>query len=386
MPKAAYFVVMSLQDIQDPQTLRRLLDAVLLIEKDLSLHKILEALVAESCGLVSAKYGALGVLDNDTDTLSDFITYGMSPAQVESVGQHPTGKGLLGHLIIDPSPLRLADIESHPKSIGFPKFHPRMKSFLGIPVAVGGKIFGNLYLTDKLDGTEFTVIDEIALSYLATAAAIAIENSRLHDQVALYATQKDRERIARELHDEIIQRLFAIGLTMQSTLRMIEDVEVGNTIQSAIDDLDNAIKTIRTTIFALELSPEKTISGFRSQVFSLVTEMQSALGLGVSTTFDGLVDSKVTGDLALNAMSVIREGLSNIAKHTKSRTATLDITVTDTFSIIIEDNGIHRSASPNSTSRGLRNMADRADVLGGHFKFGPAKRLKGSRLEWSVPL
>ncbi len=125
---------------------------------------------------------------------------------------------MLGLLITDPRPLRLADLGSHPDSFGFPPHHPPMTSFLGVPIKVRDEVYGNLYLTDKVGWSEFTADDEALVGALALAAGIAIENTRLHQKVREVAVYEDRDRMARDLHDTVIQRLFAVGLSLQACL------------------------------------------------------------------------------------------------------------------------------------------------------------------------
>ncbi len=121
-----------------------------------------------------------------------------------------------GMLITDPRPLRVARLSSHPESFGFPPNHPPMTSFLGVPIKVRDAVYGNLYLTDKIGWSEFTGDDEALIGALAVAAGIAIENARLHTRVQEVAIYEERDRLARDLHDTVIQRLFAIGLSLQS--------------------------------------------------------------------------------------------------------------------------------------------------------------------------
>ncbi|MDA8209968.1 MAG: GAF domain-containing protein, partial [Actinomycetota bacterium] len=158
---------MPLSKIDDPQRLRRLLDAVLVIERDLSLRVVLETLVRESCMLAAAQYAALGVLDDSGSSLREFITYGMDPAVEGLIPERPTGRGVLGVLITDAKPIRIKNVSGHPLAVGFPPNHPPMTSFLGVPISVGERVFGNLYLTNKLGAEEFDQDDETLISYLA---------------------------------------------------------------------------------------------------------------------------------------------------------------------------------------------------------------------------
>ena len=195
--------------------LRRLLEAVVNIGADLSPPTVLRRIVEAAVELVGARFGALGVLDGDRTRLVEFVTVGLSDPEVAAIGHLPEGHGILGLLIVDPTPLRLPDLTEHAHSFGFPPGHPPMTSFLGVPIFVRGEVYGNLYLTDKVGGEVFTDVDEELALGVAGAAGVAIDNARLHARVRELDMLQDRERIARELHDTVIQRLFATGLSLQ---------------------------------------------------------------------------------------------------------------------------------------------------------------------------
>lgn len=161
------------------EQLTRLLDAVVAVSSDLELSEVLTRIVASACSLVGARYGALGVLHPDGEYLAEFITHGVSPEDRAAVGDPPHGRGVLGLLIRDPRPRRMRDIGSDPASYGFPPNHPPMHSFLGTPIRTRESVFGNLYLSEKLDADEFTAEDEAIVVALAAAAGVAIENARL---------------------------------------------------------------------------------------------------------------------------------------------------------------------------------------------------------------
>jgi signal transduction histidine kinase len=165
-----------------PRALRQLLEAVLLIGSDLDLHAMLHRIIEAATDLVDARYGALGVLDESGNQLADFVTFGVDDAAREAIGNLPKGLGILGSLITDAKPLRLADIREHPDSVGFPPNHPPMRSFLGVPIRVRDQVFGNLYLTDKTTAEVFDDIDEELVLGLAAAAGVAIENARLFER------------------------------------------------------------------------------------------------------------------------------------------------------------------------------------------------------------
>ena len=160
--------------------LRGLLSAVVSLTEDLSLEAVLDRLVRSACELTGARYGALGIIGGD-QALSQFITVGIDEDGIRMIGAPPTGMGVLGHLIRDPQPLRLHDLGGHPAAAGFPPNHPPMKTFLGVPVRVRDTVFGNLYLTEKTSGEDFTDADEELAVALAAAAGIAIENARMFE-------------------------------------------------------------------------------------------------------------------------------------------------------------------------------------------------------------
>ncbi len=173
-------------DVLDSQErLRVLLDAVVGIAADLDLDSVLERIVRVSCQLADARYGALGVLGAGPDRrLVQFVTHGLTDDQRASIGSLPSGHGILGVIIDSPEPLRLQQLGQHPQSYGFPAHHPPMHTFLGVPVRIRDKIFGNLYLTEKRSGGRFTAEDEEIVVALAAAAGVVIENARLYEEAA----------------------------------------------------------------------------------------------------------------------------------------------------------------------------------------------------------
>ncbi|MFD7825977.1 GAF domain-containing sensor histidine kinase [Kitasatospora sp. NPDC059803] len=164
-----------------------LLEAVLAVGRDLELTEALQHIVEAAVTLVDAEYGALGVIGED-QRLSQFIPVGVTDDQVKLIGSLPSGHGILGELIRRPEALRLSRIADHPASYGFPANHPPMRSFLGVPIRIRGKVFGNLYLTEKRGGGDFDAEDESVLATLAVAAGVAIDNARL------YARARRRQR------------------------------------------------------------------------------------------------------------------------------------------------------------------------------------------------
>lgn len=366
--------------------MQELLDAVGAIGTDLDLPRMLERIVAAAAELAGARYGALGVLDDTGTALAEFITVGLSDDEVRAIGHLPKGHGILGLLIVDKEPIRLPDLTRHRDSYGFPEHHPHMTSFLGVPLRVRDEVFGNLYLADKRSGPEFTQVDELLVVGLSVAAGVAIENARLQARVQEAAIVEDRERIARDLHDTVIQRLFATGLSLQGAVRRAEVPEVAERIEAAVEDLDLTVKHIRTAIFGLESSRGRSVNGTRAEVMTLCREAAGPLGFEPRVTFDGPIDATVQGSLAIDLLSVVREALSNVARHARATRVDIRLQALDgTLTLVVVDDGRGLPDDRSGAGHGLRNLRERAERHGGSF-VAQAALPAGTRVEWQVPL
>ncbi len=540
-------------DVLDSQErLRVLLDAVVGIAADLDLDSVLERIVRVSCRLADARYGALGVLGAGPDRrLSQFITHGLDAEQRAAIGDLPRGHGILGVIIDSPEPLRLDRLADHAQSYGFPPNHPPMATFLGVPVRIREKVFGNLYLTEKRSGGSFTVEDEEIVVALAAAAGVVIENARLYEESALrqrwleaaaeitaallgevdrakalelvadrarevagalaaavllrqegghlaievvsgdltrepaesltlgkgsiaaqvldegrsvpltgpdvratlaelgFATSgrhddlgqllllplgsqgpaagmllmtwagdigpresdvvllesfaeqaalalqvaqaqedrgrlavfEDRDRIGRDLHDLVIQRLFAVGLTLDNAARMTTLPDVSDRITGAVDDIDATIKDIRRTIF--ELSTPSSSSDLRAELGEAVAVATNALGFAPRLRTEGAVDSLVGADLRPHLLAVLREALSNVVRHANATSVVVHLRAADEVVLTVTDDGI--GYVDNGRRSGLRNMAERAESLGGTVEVGQAGPGGGTVVVWRVP-
>lgn len=372
-------------EVAGPRQLNQLLDAILTVGSDLDLPAMLRRIAHSATDLAGATYGALGVLDESHTRLAQFITVGIDDQTYEAIGDLPEGHGILGLLILDAKPLRLSDLRSHPDSYGFPANHPPMTSFLGVPIRVRGEVFGNLYLTDKVDAPAFSEVDEELVVGLAAAAGVAIENARLHTRLHELAVLEDRERIARDLHDTVIQRLFATGLSLQGSVRLVRndaEAAVGR-IESAVDELDLTVKYIRSAIFGLEAS-RPTTTGARDQVVTVVREAARALGFEPSLLLDGPIDSALTERGTAAVVATLREALSNVARHAQASRAEVSVIAGPTVTLRVVDDGIGPPAQGSTVGNGLRNMAARAEELGGTFELR-AGADGGAILEWRIP-
>ncbi|HEY3841962.1 MAG TPA: GAF domain-containing protein [Acidimicrobiales bacterium] len=368
--------------IEDPVKLRGLVQAMLILEGEFSLPVVLRRLVEAACKLVDARYGALGVLSADRTVLDQFLTVGLDEDDVLAIGPRPTGRGVLGSIIVEPSPARLRDLSKSPDSCGFPQHHPEMSSFLGLPVRVRGEVFANLYLTNKNTADEFSEDDEAMAMALALAAGAAIENAQLHAAMRDRTLTEDRDRIARDLHDSIIQRLFAVGLSLQGTARLIDNPEVANRISDAVNNLDETIRQLRTAIFDLEVTIKQ--DGFQRKVYDLMLELAPVVGSHPQATFSGVVDASIPGPIADHALATLREALTNVGKHAGASQVVVTVSVGDDLRLVVADNG-RGLAGGSVGGLGLKNLASRAERLGGSLELGTSRE-GGTRLSWSVPL
>jgi len=370
-------------DVEDPAKLLRLIDAVLMIEAAVELPVLLRHLVEEACSLVDARYGALGVLNEARTGLDPFITVGMGDEEEEAIGPRPTGRGVLGVLITEPTSLRLTDLGAHPDSYGFPPHHPPMQSFLGVTVRVRSVVYGNLYLTDKLGADEFNDQDQALAEALAIAAGIAVENTRLHERVRVLSVLDDRDRIARDLHDRVIQRVFAVGMSLQAAVRLSDRDQIVERVNKAVDDLDTTVTEIRTAIF--ELGNKTITGGLRHSVLELTEEMASSLGVRPEVTFKGPVDNAISQRIADSLLAVLREALTNAGKHAKATNYVVTISVAEDVCLEVQDNGIGIEVSQAfGAGLGLLNLRSRAERLGGSFEILTGE--DGTRLLWRVPV
>ncbi len=348
------------------------------VAAELDVDRVLGVIVDRVRHLVGARYAAMGVADSQ-GRIERFIASGLSPESRAAIGSVPRGHGLLGVIIREGQVVRADDIARHPTSYGFPPHHPPMTSFLGAPVLVKGRSVGNLYLTDKPDGEPFTDDDEHLVEMFAVHAGIAIENARLHDQVQRMAVVEERERIGKDLHDGIIQAIYAVGLSLEDVPELVED-EAGR--QDAVARVDRAIDALNLVIadirsYILRLRP--TLGGEEDPVEALARQAEE---LGMHAVIDLEVDLEDGADI-MRAMPpdrhsdllfIVREALSNVARHASATRAALLLTLEgDDLVLCVEDNGRGfdpaRVPAPDALGRhqGLTNMRDRATGMGGTF-------------------
>ena len=350
---------------------RRLIEAGMALASELSLDAVLLRIVELAVDLTGARYGALGVLAPDGRSIENFITVGITPEERAALGNPPVGHGLLGALTREPHPIRIPNIAADPRSVGFPPNHPPMTSLLGARIIGRGTVFGNIYLTDKQGAEMFDEEDERVLVVLATQAAIAVENARLYDETERRGRElqrlqvlEERERIAKELHDGVIQSLFAVGMSLQGLAVSSADPETARRLEAAVEDVDAAIRDLRNYIFGLRPG----ILADR-QLDQALKELTSEFGArsGVVTVID--VDGAAASTLASRAGEVVqlaREALSNVSRHAKATTCRVSLRRGDESIVLeIDDDGRGFDVETTTWGMGLRNLRERVESLAG---------------------
>jgi signal transduction histidine kinase len=351
---------------------RRLIEAgMILAASELSLDTVLLRIVELAVDLTDARYGALGVLTLDGRLIEEFITVGITPEERAALGDPPTGHGLLGALITEARPLRIPDISADPRSVGFPPNHPPMKSLLGAPVSGRGRVFGNIYLTDKQGAETFDEEDERVLVVLATQAAIAVENARLYDETERKSWElqrlqvlEERERIAKELHDGVIQSLFAVGMSLQGLAAASSDEDMARRLEAAVEDIDHSIRDLRNYIFGLRPG----ILADR-QLDQALKEMANEFGARSCVVTVVEVDGEAASQLASRAgdvVQLVREALSNVGRHGAATTCRVSLQIGEAgLSLEVDDDGRGFDVDTTTLGMGLSNLRERVESLGG---------------------
>jgi signal transduction histidine kinase len=250
-----------------------------------------------------------------------------------------------------------------------------------VPLGVGNSARGVISVLNPPGGAAFTEGTQRLLETFAGQAAVALELAERRSDAERLTLLEDRDRIAKDLHDTVIQRLFATAMTLMATLKLVQRKEVAVRVQRAVDDLDDTVRQIRSTIFALQ-GPEDAES-LRSRVHALIDAAAENLGFAPSVRLDGLLDTSVADDVGEQLLAVVREALSNVARHARASEATVVIDVGEDLVLRVEDDGV---GIPEGGRRsGLRNLGARAESLGGSFGTD-ARAGGGTVLRWQVPL
>ncbi len=337
----------------------------------LDLDRVLQLITDRVRELVNARYAAIGIVDAD-GAIERFITSGVSSEERERIGDLPRGRGLLGLIIRENRPYRVPDIAEHPERFGFPPHHPVMHSFLGMPIRARGDVVGRLYLTNKVGATEFSEDDQGLVEMFALHAGIAIDNARLHSQVQRLAIVDERERISRDLHDGVIQAIYAQTLALDDVPELIDEDpgEAARRVDEAIEALNAVIRDLRNFIFGLRpvlLEGGSLVDGLEH----LATELRRSAAVDVTVTAGGADVGDLPMETVADLLALTREALSNVARHASASQASISLRTTeDTLRLELTDDGRGFDALRDAERghHGIGNMRARAEAIGATFE------------------
>ncbi|WP_169982433.1 GAF domain-containing protein [Microbispora sp. H10836] len=303
---------------------------------------------------------------------------------VRLVGDEVAIEGsLAGRAFLSGEPLALDDLDHNQVRLVWAD-DPPVGPAGAVPLGAPGAVRGVLALVKRSGRMPFSQSELRTLHAFAGQAAVALELAETRRDAERLGLLEDRDRIAKDLHDVVIQRLFAVAMTLMSAVRLVERPEASSRLQNAIDELDTTIRQIRSTIFALQTPREHTAPSLRAQIVDLVEGARGHLGFMPGLSLEGRLDNDVPPEVAEHLLAVLREALSNLVRHAKARRADVTVHAADGhLTLLVQDDGV---GIPSEGRRsGLRNLADRAERLGGAFAV-TSPEAGGARLEWTVPL
>jgi len=359
--------------------------ASLELVKDVALEHLLHRIAELALEQAEAQYAALGVFGDD-GVLKEFVSVGLEEERIKKIAHPPVGKGLLGELRNAHEPLRVSDISKHPKSVGFPTDHPEMMSFLGVPIRVGDQQVGQIYLTNKVNGGDFTEDDEKIIQMLAAYAFAAIQNARLHENSRRLAVLEERERIGMDLHDGIIQSIYGVGLSLENAFHIInEDTEEAKErVKGSIDGLNQVIRDLRSYI--LDLKPrELGDMGLMNGIKRLLSEFKTNSFAEIQLIEPDSSINDIPQSHTLALFHICQEALANIAKHAKAKKVQISIWTTEErvlMEIIDNGHGFNIESINSNIGHGLANMRTRVTSIGGDIDISSVQGDGTTLLVW----
>lgn len=366
----------------------RLIEAARALVSETDLDTTLSRVVSAAIEITGARYGALGVLDEERAGLERFIHHGVDEALVSRIGHLPRGRGLLGLLIEDPRPLRVEDIGSHPRSHGFPAGHPPMRTFLGVPIELGGEPWGNLYLTEKAGGVPFDEEDERNVATLAGWAAVAIANARsvaaARLREAMAAAEHERRQWARELHDETLQGLAFLRFTLGSAKENPQ--RLGEIAPRMLEQIDLEITNLRALISDLRPDSLDEI-GIEAALESLAQRMgqrSDRVRIEVETSRFGR--DRLRAPLEIAIYRVAQEAITNAVRHGDAERIKVRLRRSKGWvEVSVADDGNGFDPDDVAPGFGLQGMRERAELARGELEI-ESESGRGATVRLRLPL
>lgn len=349
-----------------------------------TLEDVLQQIADSARGLIGARYAALGV-PNGEGGLRFFKVSGITEDQMHKIDHHPVGIGLLGEIMRAREPLRLEHMHQHDKAAGFPEGHPHMESLLGMPIQIGNQLFGTLYLTDKVNEEPFSEEDEWLLELMAHSAALAIAGAQVRNQQQQIARLQERERIAMELHDNTIQSLYGVGLSLDLANRAgtIND----EVIDETLNGVNRIIEEVRAYIMELRQGDSNDHCTIREEIETAVGNLHIpdalTVELDAQQTPSTLPDKVIEG-----VRSIVHECLSNVVRHAEANRVIIKAHEDKShFRLIVADDGrgFDINGDDFQQGMGLQNMEKRARLYGGAVSV-EAQPGHGTTVHLKVPL
>jgi signal transduction histidine kinase len=356
----------------EPSTsaLRAVSDAVLAVASRLSVDDVLQGLVDEARVLGAARYAALGIPDG-AGGFSRFLVAGMSDELIASLGPLPRTHGMLGAMLVAPGPYRTDDIHTHPRFKGWwPRTHPDMRSFLGVPIVAGGEVIGAFYLTEKEGAERFTDTDQEVIELLAAHAAIAITNARLYEHSRELSVLSERNRLAIELHDVVSQKLFSLVLTAESASTLLDrDPDAARGQLERLQSLAReALDELRALVLELR-PPELERDGLGGTLTKHVELLRRLHGARIELDADAgaTAGAERDGDV----LRIAQEALHNALRHAGASRVAVSLRADDGRVVLeVSDDGAGfdpGDAELRARHLGLTSMEERARRMGGEL-------------------
>ena len=362
-------------------------DAVLAVTAELRVERVLQKMVDAARDLAGARYAALGIPDYEGG-FEQFITSGMDDDLIARIGPLPRTHGLLGAMLEDSAPFRTRDISRDPRFQWWPSAHPRMTTFLGVPIVSKGRIIGAFYLTDKTDAPEFTELDQQLIEMLAAHAAIAIENARLYERSRELSVVEERNRLARELHDSVTQTLFSVVLTAEAASTLVErdPTQAREQIERLKALAGDAVQEMRSLIFELrsaDVEGDGLVPALRKHIDVLRRVRRAEIDL----TVDG--ERALDPALERELFRIAQEALNNALKHARASKTAVHLAIDEraaTLTVCDDGAGFDPMAAAVRSKRlGITSMRERAEEAGGSFEI-TSRAGEGTRIHVEVPL